>query len=243
MATRPDSPNPKPRRVYATVGLAQENGDFTVALDGRAAKTPGGGRLSLPTHRLAEAIGAEWDAQSGVIDFASMPLTRLAFTALDRGAGAQAAMALAVARQAETDALCYFADGPPDLLARQTAHWIPVLDWAADALALPFVRTTGIMHKAQPPQTVAGVAALAQALDVFNLTGLAFAAALFQSAILALAVQRQMLSGPVALELSRLDEAYQEQRWGVDAEAAKRTAALGQDAVALQAWFEALAPL
>jgi len=240
MALRPDSPNPKPRRFYKAAAVAEQEAGFAVTLDGRTAKTPAGGRLTLPTRALADAIADEWAAQGDAIDVAAMPLARLAFTAIDRADGAHEAMALALARYAQADVLCYFTEAPQDLRARQEAGWSPMLDWADQALDLHFVRTTGVIHTPQPPQTVALVADLARARDGFTLTGLAFAAGLFESAILALAVQRGRLGGLDALELSRLDEAYQEERWGVDAEAAVRTAALRSDALAVQRWFEGL---
>jgi len=240
MALRPDSPNPKPRRFYAAVAVEAQAGGFAVALDGRTAKTPAGGRLIVPTHALADAICAEWAAQVDVIDVAAMPLTRLAFTTLDRVEDAHEALAQSVARRAEADALCYVAEAPQDLAARQMAEWSPLLDWAAQALDLRFVPATGVVHMAQPPETLARVTELARALDGFSLTGLAFAAGLFESAILALAVQRKRLGGPEAFALSRLEEAYQEDRWGVDAEAAARTERLHRDAEAVDRWFAAL---
>jgi len=240
MALRPDSPNPKPRRSYKAAAVAEQEAGFAVTLDGRAAKTPAGGRLIAPTQALATALCAEWAAQGDVIDVAAMPLTRLAFTALDRVEGAHDALAQSIARQAQADALCYFAEGPQDLLSRQTTEWTPLLDWAAQALDLEFVSTTGVVHTPQPPQTLERVAALARALDGFSLTGLAFAAGLFESAILALAVQHKRLGGAEAFALSRLDEAYQEDRWGIDAEAATRTEGRRRDAEAVERWFEAL---
>jgi chaperone required for assembly of F1-ATPase len=243
MALRPDSPNPKPRRFYKIAAAVEEAADFAVALDGRAVKTPAGERLIVPTRALAEAVAAEWAAQTDVVDVAAMPLTRLAFTALDRASGAHEALARSLARAAEADALCYFAEGPQDLAARQTALWIPLLDWSAQALDLHFVRTTGIVHAPQPPETIARAAAMARTLDGFTLTGLAFAAGLFESAILALAVQRGRLTGPEAFALSRLEEAHQEERWGVDAEAAARTEAMRRDALAVERWFDGLGGL
>jgi chaperone required for assembly of F1-ATPase len=240
MALRPDSPNPKPRRFYQAVAIAQQAGAFAVTLDNRTARTPAGGRLVVPTLALAEAIAGEWAAQADAIDVAAMPLTRLAFTALDRVDGADEALAQTLADYAQADVLCYLADGPQDLLARQTTLWTPLLDWAARAQNLHFVQTTGIVHTPQPPETLARVAALARALDGFSLIGLAFAAGLFHSAILAMAVQRARLTASDALDLSRLDQAYQEERWGVDAESAARTAAQRRDAQAVQTWFEAL---
>ncbi len=241
-----ETPDPlaKPRRFYAQVGVAPQGQDgreaFAVTLDGRVAKTPAGGRLVLPRRALAELVAAEWAAQGDTIDLAAMPATRLAATALDRAGAATGGLADEVARYAGSDLLCYFADGPDTLVEQQVAHWGPVLTWAEETLGLHFVRATGVVHQPQPEATVAQVRSLASALEVFDQVGLVFATALFGSAILALALQRGMLTGEAAYELSRLDEAFQEQRWGVDAEAAARTAALRRDAQMLHAWFEAL---
>jgi chaperone required for assembly of F1-ATPase len=189
---------------------------------------------------LAELLAAEWRAQGEVIDMAAMPMTRLAFTALDRGAGAHHALADEVARYAAADLLCYFAEAPTRLVELEVAHWGPVIAWAEGALGVSFVRATGIVHRDQPPQTLARIRALAAELDAFALTGLTFAAGLFGSAILAFAVERAMLTGEAAFNLSRLDEAYQEARWGVDDEAANRSANLRRDAERVQQWFAAL---
>jgi chaperone required for assembly of F1-ATPase len=115
-----------------------------------------------------------------------------------------------------------------------------VLDRAEQEIALAFVRAVGIRHQSQPEQTLARVKALALESGDFGLAGLAFGTPLFGSAILALALQRAWLSGRQAMELSRLDEAYQEERWGVDEEAAERTARLFGEAEMLERWFRAL---
>ena len=150
------------------------------------------------------------------------------------------ATAAEIARQAGADQLCYFAEAPQVLTRRQEARWSPMLDWAAEALDLSFERASGILHRAQPQSTLDRVQVLALSLDTFSLAGLALAAGLFTSTILALALQRGVLSGEEAFELSRLDEAFQEEQWGVDAEAAERTARLSAEAVMLDRWFQAL---
>jgi chaperone required for assembly of F1-ATPase len=116
-----------------------------------------------------------------------------------------------------------------------------MLERAERELALMFVRASGIIHQAQPPETQAKVKALALELDDYGLAGLAFGTSLFGSAVLAFAVQRGWVSGEQAWELSRLDEAYQEEKWGVDEEAAERNARLRLEAVMLERWFKALA--
>lgn len=230
----------RPRRFYKAGSVVAQDAGFAVALDGRTARTPAGGRLVLPTRALAELVAEDWARQDEVIDLTGMLATRLAFTAIDADHQARAALAAEAARYAGSDLLCYFADGPQPLLEREVAHWGPVLEWAEQALGVAFERATGIVHRPQPPATVARVKELAEALDGFSLAGLAFGVGLFGSAILAFAVQRGQLTGDAAFDLHRLDEAYQEERWGVDAEAAERTAALRRDAARLERWFEAV---
>jgi len=230
----------RPKRFYLAAVAAPLEGGFGVALDARTLRTPAGARLVLPSLALAELVASEWSAVEGAIDYALMPATRLAFTAADRVGRARAAMASEVARQAGADLLCYFAEAPASLTRRQEERWGPVLDWAARTQDLRFEPTAGILHRAQPQATLNRVEALAGELDDFALAGLALAASLFTSAVLALALQCGELSGDQAFDLSRLDEAFQEEQWGVDAEAAERTAGLRAEAVMLERWFRAL---
>jgi chaperone required for assembly of F1-ATPase len=209
-------------------------------LDGRTPKTPRGAPLSLPTEPLAELVAAEWRAQGELIAFAEMPATRLAHTALDAISAARAQTALALERYAAADLLCYLAEGPESLVRRQIAAWAPILDWAREELDLEFIQTTGIVHRPQPAATLVKVTALAGEMDDFTLAGTAFAASVMASAVLALALAHGRLDGPAALSASRIEETFQEERWGVDAEAAARTQLLLKDAVMLEHWFAAL---
>lgn len=229
-----------PRRFYKAVTVGPLEQGHAVLLDGRTPRSPGAQRLILPTPALAELIAAEWDAQAEVINLAAMPATRLAYTALEKIAPARAEVAAEVARYANSDVLCYWAEAPRELVNQEAERWGPMLAWAREALGLNFVKAHGIVHQAQARDTVAGVEALANALDDFALAGLAHATPLFGSAILALALQRGQLDGHTAFELSRLDEAYQEGQWGVDEEAAERTARLRAEAAMLDGWFRAL---
>jgi len=244
MAGGYDSLNPKPRRFYkqAEVVATAAGGasSWAIALDGRTAKTPAGRPLVAPTEALAQRIAEEWSGQGEVIDVSRMPLTRWIFTTLDRKDGADQAMAKILADHAGADLLCYRAEGPAELVVLEAEAWDPILTWAEQSLGLVFVVTSGIMHRSQPEATLARVADLALALDPFRRTGLAFAAGLFGSAVLSFAVAQGRLGGEAAFDLSRLDEAHQAARWGVDAEAATRTASLRQDARTLQLWFNLL---
>ncbi|WP_374570989.1 ATP12 family chaperone protein [Phenylobacterium sp.] len=233
-------PVDKPKRFYKEVAVEPEGAGFAVKLDGRTVRTPKGGKLVAPTRALADLVAAEWAAQTDVIELATMHATRLANTALEALPSARQATAQSVVQYAASDLICYFADEPQTLAERQALHWEPVLARAEAEIASAFVRASGIIHREQPAETLERVRELAEALDDFRLTGLAFGAALFGSAILALGVLRGWLSGEQAFELSRLDEAYQEEKWGVDAEAAERTARLMDEARLLDRWFRAL---
>jgi len=233
-------PADRPHRFYKTATLAPQGGGFAVNLDGKTAKTPAGARLIVPTEALGAVLRDEWTAQADRIDFNVMPATRLAFTAIDRTPAAREAMAAEMARTIASDHLCYFADYPAKLIDRQEQLWGPWLAWAERDLGLVLIRAKGISHQAQPSETLARAQALAEGLDDFALSGLVFAAGLYGSAVLAFAALKGALSAEAALELARLDEGFQEEQWGIDAEAAARTALLHQEARMLDAWFAAL---
>lgn len=207
-------------------------GGFRLTWQGRPLRSPSRQPLRLPTAALAELAAEPSETTPS-------PALRLAFTAVDRIATAREETADEVARFAASDLLCYFAAGPESLVERETAQWGRWLDWADRELGLALVRTYGIAHTSQPPQTLERARALALELDDFSLTGLAAATSLFGSAVLAFALQRGALSGNAAFDLSRLDEAFQEERWGVDAEAAARAAALAAEAQLLDRWLRA----
>lgn len=230
----------KPRRFWEEAGTAAHGDGFAVTLDGRTARTPGGAPLVLPTEPAAAIAAEEWAAQGEFLEAASMPATRLAFTAIDAVSATREPVADEVARYAGSDLLCYREAVEEALARRQADHWQPLLDWAAEELDLPLICATGIVHQAQPEGTGELARVLALRLDDFSLTGLASAVSLFGSAVLGFALQRGRLDGQGAFHLSRLDEAWQEERWGVDAEAAERTAAHLREAEALDRWFRAL---
>jgi chaperone required for assembly of F1-ATPase len=229
------------RRFYkdATVVDDGERG-YAVRLDGRSPRSPQGRPLSLPTRALAELIADEWRAQGDTVRTDAMPATRLAHTALDVVPGARALSEEGVIRFAGADLICYFADTPASLVGRQRQTWGPLLDWARDAHGLTFTRAVGVIHQDQPPETLARLATLLAPLDDFTLAGLAFAAPLFGSAILALALRAGRLSAAEAMAAARLDEDFQAERWGVDAEAKARADALAAEAAMAEGWFVAL---
>jgi chaperone required for assembly of F1-ATPase len=233
-------PAEKPRRFYKTVTVTEADGGFGVLLDGRNLRTPRAERLVLPTRAAAEQVAEEWAGQGETIEMATMHATRLANTAIETIGGSREAVADQVAQYAGSDLVCYYAEAPIELVRRQHSAWGPLLARADAEEGLEFELCTGIVHEEQPAETLARVREIALSLDDFALAGLAFGTALFGSAVLAIALLRGWTSGDAAFELSRLDEAFQEQKWGVDEEAAERTARLRIEAQVLERWFEGL---
>ena len=229
-----------PRRFYKVAASAPADAGYAVTLDGRTPRSPGNRPLVLPTEALARFVAAEWEAQADFIRIATMPATRLAHTALDAIPAAHAETAAEVARYAGSDVLCYRAEAPRGLVRRQIEAWTAWLDWARDTLGIDLAATAGVVHHPQAPASLEKVQSLARSEDDFALAGLAFATALYGSAVLALAVRRRAIDGITAFDLSRLDETFQEEQWGVDEEAAERTARLRSDAAMVEAWFAAL---
>jgi chaperone required for assembly of F1-ATPase len=229
-----------PRRFYSAVTVAPSSMGFCIHLDGRTPRTPGGVELSVPARGLAEMLAIEWSGQGDFIEFAEMPATRLANTVLDGMQGGRAKTEASIVEYAASDLMCYLADGPASLVRRQLDVWTPLLEWARRDLGLDFVQTTGIVHKPQPAETLARVGEIAAHADDFTLTGLAFAVSLFGSSVLGLALREGFRDAAAALEASRVEETFQEERWGVDEEAAARTRLLLRDALVLERWFAVL---
>lgn len=234
-------PVEKPRRFYKGVTVtAADDGGFGILLDGRNLRTPQGRVFRAPTRAVAEQVAEEWAGQGETIELALMHANRLANTAIESVSQSREAVADQIAQYAGTDLICYFAEDPAALVERQAAAWGPVLERAQAEEGLSFVRATGIVHRDQPSETLARVRDLALELDDFALAGLAFGASLFGSAVLTIALQRGWVGGEMAFELSRVDEAFQEEKWGVDEEAAERTERLRGEARMLERWFRGL---
>ena len=217
------------KRFYKDVAVAPVDGGFGVLLDARPVKTPGRNTLTLPTEKLAVAIAAEWRGQGDKIIATSMPLLRLANTVIDGVATRRADVTDAVMRFAENDLLCYRAHQPPDLVARQSVGWDPWLDWARRRHGANMTLAVGFNHVDQTPDALSALRQAVDELDPFALGALHVIASITGSLVLGLAVADGAATGALAFELSRIDEAYQVEKWGTDAEAAKRATALAHE--------------
>ncbi len=218
-----------PKRFYKTVSVEPDDGRFALRLDGRPAKTPLRNPLSAPTEALAEAVAEEWDAQRETIDRNAMPLTGMLTAAIDGGAALAAECCEDILNYVQSDLVCYRADGPAALCERQAAVWDPFIDFMRSEFGAMLVTTSGIVAVGQPAASLAALRRTLEPLSPETLFALRIATAISGSAVLALSLWRKASDPEAIFEASRVDERFQEERWGVDEEAAQREARLRGD--------------
>lgn len=209
------------KRFYKDVTVTE---DLGIALDGRPVKTPLKAPLRLPTKALAAAVAAEWAEQGDDIKPATMTLTKLANTAIDRVSEHRPAIEREVLDYANSDLVCYRTDRPPDLVERQVKAWDPVVDWARTELDAPFEVTDAILHRPQPEAALAAFAIPLKDLSDFELAAFHSIMTLTGSALIAMMLARGATVPEAAWIAAHVDEDYQIEHWGQDAEAQARRA-------------------
>ena len=213
----------QPKRFYQTVSVSRAAGGYGVSLDGKPLKTPAGAELILPAPAVAEAIADEWRAQGEKMSLDTMTLTKLANAGLDRVATDRKAAIEQILRFARSETLCYRADAPKALVQRQGALWDPLLEWARVRYGAALACVAGITHVEQPPDALSTFEQVIAEEDNFSISGLASAAALTGSLVIALALLEGRLDAEQAFAASQLDEIFQAERWGWDFEAEQRS--------------------
>lgn len=200
-----------------------------IVLDDRPVRTPARHPLIVASESLAEAIAAEWNAQGEKIDPRSMPLTGLANAAIDRVAPDLEAFAHGLAAYADSDQLCYRTEGPPRLVERQQAAWDPIIAWARCRYDVDFELVAGVMHRPQPRVTLDRLAQAVQARSAFELAALSPLVTIGGSLIVALALAERAIDVETAWSAVALDDLWQAEQWGADAEAARALDARRRD--------------
>ncbi len=228
------------KRFYNEVGVVAGENGHGIMLDGRPVHTPARAPLALPNAALAEAIAEEWRAQGEEIDPGSMPMTGMANAAIDHVMPDPAAFAAPIAAYGESDLLCYRADAPDALVARQAAAWQPLLDWAEAQYAVRFAVTDGITHVAQAEETLERLRAAVAELDAYTLAALSTLVTISGSLVIGLAAVECAFPVAQLWQAAELDELWQAEQWGDDDEALARRAKRHHD-FAVAARFEELA--
>ncbi len=215
---------PIERRFYESVELESSDGTWRVTLDGRPVKTPSKGNLACPTEALARAVASEWQAQGEQISPATMPFTKLVNTALDRVDPDRTRIINEIVSYANSDLLCYRAEQPVGLVARQAKIWNPLLDEFTLAHGGKFTALGGVMHQDQPEETLKAMRNAVDVLTSFQITGLHNAMTLTGSSVMALALTKATNRAIELWTAAHLDEDWQIEQWGEDEDAANQRA-------------------
>src|SRR5436190_15558249 len=229
---------PQRKRFYKEAGIAPADGGFAVTLDGKPIRTPSGRHVVAPTGAIAEAIAAEWNAQGETIDPLTMPLTRFANSVAEVTDRVDA-VADDVAKYLGTDLLFYRAGHPEALVAKEAAHWDPIVFWAAESLGAHFMLSEGILHVRQPDTAIAAARA-AFPKNPWSIAALHVVTTLTGSALLALALAHSVRDPDQIWAAAHVDEDWNVEKWGIDEEVAHRRAARLVDFRAATQILEAL---
>ena len=217
------------KRFYKNAAVEKLGDGFTVVLDGRAINTPAKQPLTIGIEELAEAVAAEWRVQKDEIRHGSMPMMRFVCTALDRVTANRTEVIFETVKFAETDLLCYRVAQPKELAQRQAENWQPLLDWAETRYGASLSTTTGLTPIAQDETALARLRAVVEAENDLTLTGLHAATGASGSLVVALALLEQEIDAQHAWAASHIDELWQLERWGEDAELAERLEGLRRE--------------
>jgi len=217
------------KRFWSSVAIESRDAQYVILLDGRLVKTPAKATLIIPTHAMAKAIAGEWDAQKDKIDPRTMPTTRSANAAIDKVTPQKPEVSALISAYGEDDFLCYRAPAPQELFERQREAWDPILAWATEVLDAPLLTVEGVMHVEQPANSVNNLTALVSVQTPFELVALHDLVSMSGSLVIGLAAQAGAFDTDDLWIRSRLDELWQIEHWGQDAEA-DATAAIKRDA-------------
>ncbi len=227
------------KRFYKSASVGGSDGVFQILLDGKSMKTPSGAQLYLPTRALAEAVAEEWSAAGETVDLHSMLLNRLAFAAGEVAKNRDHVVEQVVGF-ARSDLLSYRAEYPAALIVRQEAVWDPYLDWAAERYGARLVTASGIIHTPQPDAAIAALEKAVRSRDDFALAALHAATTLTGSLVLALALLDAHQNADAIYAAATVDETFQAEKWGSDAEAAQRRASHAAELAAAERFMRLL---
>ena len=227
-SARASARTPLRKRFYKEAGVADIEGGFAVTLDGKPIRTPSGRQVVIPSRALADNVAAEWAAQGDTIDPVTMPLTRIANSVVEGVVDRVELVSDDLAKYFESDLLFYRAGHPEGLVAREAAHWDPVLFWAAQTLGAHFILSEGVMHVKQPDEAVKAARAALPG-DPWSVAALHMVTTLTGSALLALALDQGARDADQVWAAAHVDEDWNVEQWGVDEEAAARRAARLKD--------------
>ena len=228
------------RRNWIRARVSSRDSLWGIALDGNPLMSPARNLVELPALAAAELVAREWDEPGGAVHPESMPFTRLAFSAIDKVEPSREQVAAEIAGYGETDLICYRAESPPELIAKQESAWQPLLAWCEDEFGATLHATRGVAFIAQPESSLSKLNQAVANLNAFELASFFEFVSATGSLVLGLAVERGFLLPSEAWRASRLDEDWQLEKWGNDSEALKAAESRKKDMMVAFKFLEAI---
>ncbi|VAH43208.1 unnamed protein product [Triticum turgidum subsp. durum] len=196
------------KRFYrdATVRRADDGNGWTVMLDYRTLKTPAKRPLKLHSRTLAMGVAAEWEyqEQDGIRPF-TMPLMKLACTALERVPLTRTKIIANLMQKFHQDLV----------FEKQKEKIDPILDWVKTEFGFKPVVYTSFLGGKQDERLVKAVETVLKDANDCELASIDAMAAAAHSLVIPLAIFRGRLGVDESIELIRLEEDHQVDRWGL----------------------------
>ncbi|MEX2643172.1 MAG: ATP12 family protein, partial [Acetobacterales bacterium] len=198
---------------------------------------------------LADAIAEELSVDSRILagkganDPALAPNFRIAAGAidlLDCNVAARDALVRDLTSYGETDLVCIRADGPEVLVAREDACWGPICAWFAERFGAPLALSRGIAAAKQPDSVLTAVENAVAGQRAFEMAALSLATRAAGSVVIGLALIERSIDAGTAFTAASLEETFQIEHWGDDAEAARVREGCRQDLAQAARFIELL---
>lgn len=210
------------KKFYKKVSMreAEDGNGWHVMLDYRTLKTPSKKSLKCPNQLLAMAIAAEWDYQQadGIRPF-TMPIMKLACTALERVPLTRTKIIDHLMQRFPQDLVFCRAPGDNDLtsgvLERQEEKIDPLLKWVESEFGFKPVLYSSFFGGKQDDGLVNAIKSLLKATNDCELAAIDALASAAHSLVIAIGLFRGKLQIEEAIELIRLEEDLQVDRWGL----------------------------
>ncbi|XP_049557958.1 ATP synthase mitochondrial F1 complex assembly factor 2 isoform X4 [Orcinus orca] len=203
------------KRFYRNVSITQGEAGFEINLDHRKLRTPQAKLFTVPSEALAVAVATEWDSQQDTIKTYTMHLTTLCNTSLDNPTQRDKDQLIwAAAKFLDTDTVCCRVEEPETLVELQRNEWDPVIGWAERRYGVKIGSSTSIMGPSIPARTREVLVSHLASYNMWALQGIEFVVSQLKSMVLTLGLIDLHLTVEQAVLLSRLEEAFQIQKWG-----------------------------
>lgn len=210
------------KRFWEDASLHEADGGWQVVLDTRAVKTRCGSPQIVPTRELGELLRVEWANAPDEVHPEHLPLRDMADRAIDTISGERDPVIARLLGFADGDTLCYRAEPDEAVARRQAEVWEPIVEGVENDLGIALNRTHAIIHKPQPEASIATIRERIETENAFVLAGLDIAASLAASLCVALAGLRENADAKALWAAANLEEDWQAEQWGADAEALAR---------------------